>query len=217
MREEILIPGLRDRGFEHLVGVGSAIETYRAVLARDFSMFVLDIGLPDEDGFAVARHLRANSDAGIVMLTGRVGNAEQVHGLETGADAYLAKPVDLDILAATLRSVMRRLEPRPAAGTAATDRSGWRVDETWSLVGPHGGIVRLTHLEYLLASLLFARAGQTVTRETIIACLSRDIHAFDPHRLEMLVHRLRRKVLKAFGHELPLSSVRGVGYVLTLR
>lgn len=212
MRDDILIPGLQDAGFI-AVGAGSAAETYRKMLTHDFSLFVLDTGLPDEGGQPLAKHLRALTDAGIVMLTGRSGTkADRIRGLEEGADAYVTKPVDIDVLAATLRSLLRRL---PQNAKAEGVPPSWQLDMgNWNLESPGGRRVRLTHPERLVVSLLAESPGETVARDAIISRLTRDIHDFDPHRLEMLIHRLRRKVLSATNEALPLNAVRGVGYVL---
>jgi DNA-binding response OmpR family regulator len=214
LRDEILRPGLHDAGFK-TVGAGSAIEAYRSMLAQDYSMLILDIGLPDEDGFSLAKNLRAVSNAGIIMLTGRqYSSAERARGLNESADAYITKPIDIDVLSATVRSILRRHgQSAPEARQAA---SGWRIDmQAWSMVAPGGHGIRLSHAERILMELLFASPSETVPRGTIIARPCRDIHDFDPHRLEMLVHRLRRKTLAESGVALPLRAVRGIGYVLT--
>lgn len=216
LREEMLRPGLQEAGYV-TVGVGSAMEAYRAMLSQDYSMFIVDVGLPDEDGLTLAGHLRAlTSHAGIIMLTGRLrSNQDHVRGLDQGADAYITKPVDIEVLAATVRSILRR-QARVAAPQHALTATGWELDMAgWCLVAPDGGRVRLTHAERVLLDLLFASPSETVSRKTLVAHLTRDIHDFDPHRLEMLVHRLRRKALAEAGAKLPLNAVRGVGYVLT--
>lgn len=213
MRDDILIPGLREAGL-NAVGAGSAAEAYRCMLTRDFSLFILDIGLPDEDGFTMIRHLRPLTDAGIVMLTGRKrGKADRIRGLDDGADVYLSKPIDIGVLAATVRSLLRRLrQPKTWRPEVAP---GWRFDiDSWHLASPRGTKVQLTHAERLVVGLLAASSGQTVPRDTIISRLAQDVHDFDPHRLEMLIHRLRRKVLSITDEHLPLNAVRGVGYVL---
>jgi two-component system response regulator PhoP len=214
MRDDILIPGLEDAGF-NVVGAGSAAEAYRSMLTRDFSLFVLDVGLPDEDGFTIVKHLRPLTDAGIVMLTGRGrGKADRIRGLNEGADVYLSKPIDIDELTATVRSLLRRLR-QPKNWRPEETLPGWQFDmESWNLASPMGAKVRLTHAERLVVSMLAASFGETVARDTIISRLAKDIHDFDPHRLEMLIHRLRRKVLSITNEHLPLNAVRGVGYVL---
>ena len=111
LREKILVPGLGREGFA-VDGVSNAIALYRALNLRSYDLFVVDIGLPDESGFAVTQHLRKLGDVGIVMLTGRRGSEDHIRGLDEGADAYLSKPVGIDVIAATLRSVLRRSSAR---------------------------------------------------------------------------------------------------------
>ncbi len=217
LREKFLVPGLRDQGFD-VEGVGSALALYRELGLRGYDGFVVDVGLPDENGFAVARHLRERGGAGVVMLTGRRGVDDHVRGLEEGADAYLSKPVAIEVLAATLRSVLRRtsalaLEPaRPEPSPA-----GWRLlAQGWRIAAPSGVDVGLSNSERQFLALLAIAGGAVVPREQVIVHLGRGADEFDLHRLEMLIHRLRRKVLAACHCELPLTTVRGIGYLLLL-
>jgi DNA-binding response OmpR family regulator len=212
LREAILLPGLRDYGFE-VTGAATAAELYRHMLRQRFDIVVLDIGLPDEDGVTVARHLRELSDVGIVMLTGNRGRRDHLRALDVGADAYLTKPVDLDVLAATLRSLHRRLDASPA--TANDDTSArWHLDTGgWCLAAPNGASLTLTAPERQLLAALIEANGQSVSRETLIAALSSNVYDFDPHRLEMLVYRLRRKSIDAGAGPLPLLTSRGEGYL----
>jgi len=171
--------------------------------------------LPDENGFEVARHLRQRGEAGIVILTGRASAEDQVRGLDGGADAYLSKPVGVDVLAAALRSVLRRIAPGAQVVVPVPMRAGWCLQQQgWQLVSPSGSRVALARGERLLLTLLTNATGEVVEREVIIDRLRSDDREFDPHRLEMLVHRLRRKVRAASGEDLPLNTVRGLGYLL---
>lgn len=226
LREQILIPGFRDSGFANVLGASNAIETYRSMLTRTFALFVLDVGLPDESGLTLARHVRAISDAGIVMLTGRGRRrTDQVKGLDAGADAYLTKPVDIELLVATARSVLRRRHPSAvSAAMPAASFAGWHLDQDgWNLTSPRGAKIRLTQIERVLMKLLFKQAGAVVSREDIIrrliegAAVAQDVHDFDPHRLELLVHRLRRKVAMSAADPFPLNTVRRAGYVFTMQ
>lgn len=217
LREAILLPGLRDFGFV-VTGAGTAAELYRHMIRQRFDMVVLDIGLPDEDGLTVAGHLRELSDLGIVMLTGNRGKQDHLRALTQGADAYLSKPVDVDVLAATLHSLARRL--KAPAGASAQNASvaqaagQWHLDtDGWCLVAPNGTILALTAPERRLLHTLIDAAGQPVPREALIAALCKDVYDFDPHRLEMLVHRLRRKATDADAGVLPLLTSRGNGYL----
>lgn len=219
LREHVLVAGLRARGFEQVSSAASALEAYRTMLGKPFSMFVLDVGLPDEDGFEVARHVRTAGDAGIVMLTGwRRSALDQAAGLDNGADAYLTKPVELDLLAATVRSVLRRRSGLTSGGKATPD-STWSLSaDGWFLSTSDGVRVSLTRTERAFLQLLFGHAGQVVGRDFIIATLEKEGRGddidFDPHRIELLVHRLRKKTARLAGKPLPLNTVRGTGYAL---
>lgn len=216
LRETVLIPGLRSEGFE-VDGVGSALALYRALNLRSYDLFVVDVGLPDESGFAVAQHLRKLGNAGIVMLTGRRGADDHVRGLDQGADAYLSKPVGVEVLAATLRSVMRRTSVAAMPPPRQAKTTGWRlIANEWRIATPSGVDVGLSKAERLFLTLLADADGAVVTREAVIGQLSHDEDDFDLHRLEMLIYRLRRKVLASTGCELPLTTVRGIGYLLLL-
>lgn len=212
LRDAILAPALRADGCK-VVSAGSAAELYQAMLERMPEVVVLDIRLPDQSGFEVARYLRENSDVGIVMLTGRVTTADRVRGHDLGADAYLTKPVDAAVVCATVRSVARRLAPpdRNVGGAWALGADGWRLS------APSGVTIDLSATERALLQRLFAGANTTVLREALIAVLADDANAFDPHRLDMVMHRLRRKLADAGMPVLPLHTVRGVGYVLVPR
>jgi DNA-binding response OmpR family regulator len=214
LRDEILLPGLADFGFD-VQGFGRPTELYVAMLAGRFDIVVLDVGLPDEDGFSVTRRLRSLSPIGIVMLTGRDGVPDRVRGLSEGADAYLSKPVQTELLAATLRSLERRLRMQAGAESATAAAGRWALDAGgWCLIAPAGAMVALTQAERRVIGLLLERPAEPVSRETIIAALTANVHDFDPHRLETIVHRLRKKVADGTGEALPVRAVHGVGYVM---
>lgn len=215
LRERILLPGLADFGFV-VTGTGTAAELYRSMLTRTFDIVVLDMGLPDEDGLTVAQHLRDISTMGIVMLTGNHGRRDRVQALTVGADAFLSKPVDIEVLAATLHSLGRRLaaDSSAPAALAPAPATTWHLDtDGWRLLSPTGTALPLTAPERSLLGTLVAARGQPVTREALIAALCSDVYDFDPHRLEMLVHRLRRKAVDAGIDPLPLLTARGRGYL----
>ncbi|MEO7067615.1 MAG: response regulator transcription factor [Rhodanobacter sp.] len=208
IRDEILVPGLRNYGI-NVMGADCAATADQLMRENTFDIVVLDVGLPDESGFSVARRLRAGSSTGIVMLTGRSENPDRVRGLSEGADAYLTKPVALDVLVATLRSLGRRLLTSVPAPT-------WQLTaDDWCLRSPRGVDVALTLPERRILGRLMAGDGEPVSREALIAMLTEDIFDFDPHRLEMFVYRLRCKIAETCGETLPLRAVRGAGYVLT--
>lgn len=220
----MLVSGLREFGFD-ATAAGSAAELYRLMLKRPFDMVVLDIGPPDEDSLGMLRNLREISDLGIVMLSGKDSRAVRIRALSEGADAYLARPIDVELLAASLRSLARRLRSSPTSTDGMSQpvadagrRTPWRLESNgWRLVSPAGASIDLTVPERSVLHALIAKAGTPVNRETLIAMLTRDVYDFDPHRLDMLVHRLRRKIAARTREVPPLLTARRAGYLFVAR
>jgi DNA-binding response OmpR family regulator len=211
-REDVLLPVLARSGFS-VVGMAGALELYRSMTQRSYDLVLLDVGLPDEDGFSITSHLRGlSSRMGIVMLTGYDSVPDRMRGLRAGADAYLAKPVDMEEVVTTLRNLARWVVPDTREAPVHTK---WRLDEKgWSILTPRGATIEMNLAERQVMAMLAASAGTPVRREVLIARLVKNAYDFDPHRLEMLVHRLRRKCQQLAEEELPLRAVRSVGYVL---
>lgn len=213
------VDDLRWRGAQ-VRGLASAEALYRDLAVDRCDIVVLDVGLPGEDGYAVARHLRRIADIGIVMLTGRGTTHDMAHGLAQGADVYLVKPLDSDLLAAALSSLRRRLRlDAPTATPAAVApaaASGWQLHtEGWGLRAPNDKTLDLTAAERGFLRALLATPSRPVERETLIAAVTDAPWDFDPHRLDVLVHRLRARVLSATGVTLPVRALRGAGYLWT--
>ncbi|QSX73502.1 response regulator transcription factor [Lysobacter arenosi] len=212
LREHVLLPALANYGFDAR-GVASISGLQEALRQESPDILILDVGLPDGDGFEVAREVRvSHPEIGIVMLTGRGATPDRVLGLALGADAYLPKPVEVDLLAATLRSLVRRLKtPDHVATPPPADR--WHMDsDGWCLVSPKGAAIPLTKTERRLVARLLESPGRLVRREHLIEALTTNVFEFDPHRLDALIHRVRRKA-EHCGAPLPLSLVHGEGYV----
>lgn len=208
---ELMVADLSSRGFA-VAGMDSAEALYRFMTVQRCRIVVLDVGLPGEDGYSVARHLRQMSSVGIIMLTGRGGPGDMARGFDTGADLYLVKPIDLDVLAAAVTSLQRRLGS--ASEPAADKNGGWSlVASGWSLRPPRGEEIALGEAERAFLQPLFANPGQPVARDALIGEITDEPWDFDPHRLEVLVHRLRARVRSLTGLTLPVRAVRGSGYL----
>ena len=205
-------PVLRNELADYLRAQGHAV-TAVATLAEFMRVFepnkhlvaVLDLGLPDGDGLdLILRMRRGGLRLGIVILTARDGGDAKVRGLLSGADYFISKTVDLQELAATITVIERRLTV--AASPQWTLQSSPR-----QLVSPGGVPVPLSAQDFLVLKAL-ALGGECVTRQTIVAALGGDYFEYDQRRLDTQMRRLRRKVHELTGDDLPVSTLRAVGY-----
>lgn len=164
---------LRSEGYD--VSPFPDAESAQEALARGatFDLILLDRMLPGMDGIAFLSGLRAtNSDTPVLLLTARDSQEDIVEGLDSGADDYLAKPFDLNVLLARVRSLLRRRAPRARA--AAPDeavfgeRGGIRVDFNTLTAQVRGETRRLTYKEAEILKLLWERRNQVVTREELL-------------------------------------------------
>jgi two-component system, OmpR family, response regulator len=197
----------------------------RAQLNGSVDVILLDVIMPGDDGLTLAREIRANSDVGIIMLTGRDDVLDRVVGLEVGADDYIAKPFHLREVMARVKSVLRRRGPRadqsprapaPSSEDEVIRFEGWRLDAgRRQLVSPTGEEVVLTTGEFDLLSALIKHPGRVFGRETLMDLTrGRSWEAFD-RTIDAQVARLRKKIEIDPKNPALVKSVRGVGYVFT--
>lgn len=171
---------------------------------------IVDLGLPDGNGLDLIAQLRAAGHRlGIIVLTARSATRDKVAGLTGGADHYIPKGNDLDELAATVEALVRRL------GDQAS-RTAWLLQASPRQLTPPGfDPIELSEQDYTVLKVLFeaqAEARDSATREAIVAALGEDFFSYDQRRIDTQMRRLRRKVEEACGIDLPVSTVRGVGY-----
>lgn len=204
-RDEILL-GLSNVGLK-AEGFPDALSLYRAFAVTPADVVLIDIMLEGEDGLSIARHLRNLRSVGIIMVTARGSLADRVSGLETGADAYLVKPIEVRELAATITSVSERLAWR---ATQSSGRPQWAlVEGGWVLTDGLGHRLRLTASERGFLQCLLSHQGNTVERDSIVEALGGDF--ITPGYLNTIVSRLRKRASKS-GMALPLHAVRGKGF-----
>lgn len=186
-------------------------------MAASVDIVLLDIGLPDVDGFEVCTRLRRVSDVPIIAVTALSEQDARLHALNSGVDDYLVKPYDLRELVARIHAVTRRASR--AGASEPVDRRG---DESAVVVGPlrveplartvdiDGERVRLTLKEFDLLALLATRPGVVFRREQILSAVWSSTSAGDGRTLEVHVASLRSKL----GVPGLLETVRGIGYRL---
>ena len=195
------------------------------LMAKDAPLLVLlDLGLPGEDGFAIARQLREHWRCGLVIVTGRGDAVDKVVGLEVGADDYVTKPFDLRELLARIKAVLRRIAPaepathgtKPVAETSSVLCFGlWRLDTAARrLLDGQGHEVALTTGEFDLLRTLATHAGRVLSRDFLLEhTRGRDAGPFD-RTIDVQVGRLRKKLEADPNNPQIIKSVRGAGYIL---
>lgn len=192
-------------------GIGTAAELADALGGgRLPDVVILDITLPDGDGFCLARDIRSKLDCGIIMLTAHGDTESRILGFESGADIYLVKHTALREIAAAVHSLLRRLPQEPALKEA---NKAWVLDAvSWILRAPDGQAIKLTATEKTFVETLMENAGKPCSRDELASILSRRQTTFENRHLDAVASRLRRKISSLTNTEAPIRSVYGIGY-----
>jgi DNA-binding response OmpR family regulator len=204
---------------QYKVHTASNGEDMRRLLGEEhIDLVILDLMLPHEDGFSLAREvLRAYSDVAIIILTGKTESIDKVVGLELGADDYMTKPFHFRELLARVRSVLRRVRVQAGSGTVPEHSivhfAGWRFDLTaQELKSPAGNDLRLTAHEFQLLSAFVKNPNHVLTRDAIMNLISgREWAPFD-RSIDVLIAKLRKKLQDDTNQQTVIRTVRGVGY-----
>lgn len=192
-------------------------EAREQLIRQPPDLVLLDIELPDEDGFSIARSIRETSNVGIIIVTQRANEDDRVFGLETGGDDYITKPPNPRELLARARNLLRRTHPSKMRRAEGTVRrfGGWTMDlARRRLIDPTSREVRVTRGEFELLALLVRSGGRVVTRDQLIDAVSGTDRNPNDRTIDVLVSRLRRKM----GGEGSASDIilteKGLGYRL---
>lgn len=186
------------------------------------SVVLLDVTMPGEDGFTLARYVRANYKAGIIMLTASTELVDRVLGLEIGADDYITKPFEPRELMARVKALQRRLtgdsEAAEATAPSNPDREIAFGDfllnlDARELRDKDGGLVTLTSMEFDLLQAFAENPGRVMTRDTLLNLAhKRDWDPYD-RSVDIRVGRVRRKIEVDPSKPEIIKTVRGVGYM----
>jgi len=198
-----LMKGLAREGY-----TAERVATGGAALAAPVpDVVLLDLGLPDVDGYEICRRLRESSPVPIIVITARGEEADRVIGLELGADDYLVKPFGFRELVARIRAVTRRVDPNRAAPEVTVNGS-LEVDRRTRRARIGGEELALTRKEFDLLALLATDPGALRSREEILERVW-DPHWYGPTKtLDVHMASLRRKL----GDPTLIETVRGVGF-----
>ena len=202
---------LAREGFDITWVLSGATGAERA-LAGDYSVVVLDVMMPDTDGFDVLRRIRERSRVPVLMLTARGDTHDRILGLEMGADDYLPKPFDPAELAARIRAILRRATPQWSLPAAITI-GDINLDAGTRTVRRNGVPVDLTTVEFDLLAAFLRAPGSTVSREDLVRIVLR--REFSPYDRSIDTHvcNLRRKLGPLQDGSERIKGVRGSGYL----
>lgn len=218
--EENLLEALRYNLEREGYAVNTAIDGEQALLsARDSTpdLVILDVMLPQLDGFEICRILRRRSDVPILMLTARGEEIDRVVGLELGADDYVTKPFSVRELMARVRNLLRRSHRAPSAADDASPadilRSGdLEVDSVSHIVRLNGDLLELKPREFDLLALLAKNKARAFTRDQILERLWGHDYYGDSRTVDVHIRWLREKIEPQPSKPVRIVTIRGVGY-----
>jgi two-component system, OmpR family, response regulator len=198
----------------HLASLGIGVEAFsdsNELLAHtggfDFDFYVTDLMLPGVQGLELIKVLRRRTDAGIVVVSGRLSPDTFKDAITAGADMYLSKPVQFNQVGLVVEAVQRRV------GARDPQHHVWRLDRRLSqLVAPDGARIDLSEADCALIECFVEAHGEVVNRETLMQRLGKDSEQGASGGLNAIVFRLRRRIERATPVAVPLQTKSGVGY-----
>jgi two-component system, OmpR family, response regulator len=219
---------LREMIAEYFAKYGFAVRTagdgreLDAHLAGDPpDLLILDVNMPGEDGFAIARRVRARSAVPILMLTAAGDTVDRVVGLELGADDYVTKPFDLRELRARVQAVLRRTGRTPDPSPKLVENSAERVRfgdllldlDAHRLLQPDGTDLEITAMEFDLLAVFARNPNRVLSRDRLLDLAhNRDSEPFD-RSIDVRITRIRRKVERDPEKPQVIKTMRGAGYM----
>lgn len=210
---EYLHQGLTESGYV-VDKAATGIDGLHLVKQNNYDLVILDVNLPEMDGWEVLESIRRRSNTRVMMLTARGRLADKIKGLDLGADDYLVKPFEFPELLARIRTLLRRTEQ-------ASTPDVLKVADLELDPGRHRAFrgdqrIDLTTKEFALLHLLMRRSGEVLSRTQIISLVWDMNFDCDTNVVEVSIRRLRAKIDDPFDKKL-IHTLRGVGYVLETR
>jgi DNA-binding response OmpR family regulator len=209
----VLRLALEDEGYQ----VAEAANGYDALAAlrrEPPDVVLLDLMLPDRDGFAVCREIRRTSDVPVIMVTARTDSHDVVAGLEAGADDYVTKPLVAKELSARIRALLRRVEPANTRQADVIEVGDLRIDVAAAEVSRAGTVLPLTRTEFKLLAELAGAEGKVLSREQLLSKVWGYGYFGDSRIVDVHIRRLRLKIEHDPANPKHLVTARGLGYRL---
>jgi len=210
---QLLEEYFRPQGYSVVVCHDGRSGLQTATMRDDIDVILLDVMMPEMDGFEVLRQLRQTHRTPVIMLTAKGDDFDRVLGLELGADDYLPKPFNHRELSARVKALLRRSEfSTQASAQKVLTIGSLQLDIAKQKATVNGEELEFTSTEFLLLKLLMISVGELVTKATISEqILGRRLAAFD-RSIDMHVSNVRKK-LASHGVDDPIKTVRGSGYI----
>lgn len=215
LREELVF-FLDQKGYPAW-GAGSAEYFWKWLHAHDVDIVLVDIGLPEEDGFGVIEHLKQLGRFGLIIISARGDQVASAEGLKLGADLYLVKPLSLSHLLSSIDALWHRMGGMSRADTPPLQSSSsitqWRLDQIGSqLISPSGRTLRLSQQELLLVSILIQSPDVVMSKEALGDRMFHFGTDRRGHRIDVIMSRLRKKAREE-RLRLPINVIFGKGLV----
>ena len=187
-----------------------------ALAAREYQAVVLDVMLPDLDGFETCKQIRATSDVPVLMLTARGEETDRIVGLELGADDYLPKPFNPRELVARLRAILRRRVAVPTSSSTVMRFGRLEIDRAKREVRVAGEVKPLTSHQFALLCALAERAGRVQSREQLMEAVRGESHDPLDRSVDVHISRIRSLIEDDPRHPRRIRTLRAVGYLFTV-
>jgi len=178
------------------------------------NIVLLDIMMPDMDGYTVCRRIREFSQAPVIMVSAKTSDKEKVEGLDVGADDYVTKPFSASELAARVRAVLRRTSLKEESAQPTFCTGDLVIDFARHRVNIGGEEVRLTATEYRVLSYLASNAGRVVTPDQLLEQIWGEEYIGDSHLLQVSIARLRQKLKDEVKKPKYILTRPGIGYMM---
>ena len=202
---------LETEGFAPVVAP-TGQEALELIEANGVDLIILDIGLPDINGFELCKQIRQHSPLPIIFLTARNEEVDRVVGLEIGGDDYVVKPFSPRELTARVKAVLRRTQANNHEAPSAPPV--WTVDAARRRIGYFGQILELSRTEYELLNTFISRPGRVFTREQLMASVWDEPEASMDRTVDAHIKNLRAKLKAVRPDPDPIVTHRGTGYAL---
>ncbi|HEV3070670.1 MAG TPA: response regulator transcription factor [Solirubrobacteraceae bacterium] len=207
----VLLRGVLERAGHEVSEARDGRAGLRELYAKPTDLVILDVSMPELDGWATLERIRDLSDVPVLMLTARDSELECVRGLKGGADDYVIKPCGTQELAARVQALLRRAGPREEEQQTYAD-SLVTINFAQRAVTYGGHDVRLTPQEFKLLAAFVRHPNQVLSREQLLELVWGDPYGVAPEQVKLYVGYLRHKLDPQAAEDTPIKTVRGFGY-----